>query len=210
MIPPPNLTIDDAIRWRRDVRRFRTDPVPPDLLAEIIALADQAPSVGNSQPWRLTMVDSLDARHAVRASFERANATAAAAYPPAKRAEYLKLKLAGFDNAPVHIAVTCADTTGQGFGLGAATMPEMRRYSCVAMITVLWLAARSRGLGLGWVSILDPEEVLSAVGRPGGHEAEPLIGYLLLGWPEEEHLDPELERAGWQSRTATSTRIRTA
>ena len=207
--PRPILSLDDAIRWRRDVRRFRRDPVPTALLAEVLALAEHAPSVGNSQPWRITAVDSQSARDRVCAVFKNANAEAADSYPPGRREHYRSLKLAGFDAAPVHLAVTCAEATTQGDGLGAASMPEMRRYSCVSMITVLWLAARSRGLGLGWVSILDPAETLAALGLPP-HDEEPLVGYLLLGWPEEEHLDPELERLGWQARTDAGTRMRTA
>ncbi len=204
-VPPAAvLSLDDAIRWRRDVRRFRPDPVPAELLAELLALADCSPSVGNSQPWRIAIVERPDIRARVRASFEAANAAAAMAYPDDRRDAYLGLKLAGFDRAPVHLAVTCDDDTTQGDRLGAATMPEMRRYSCVSMITVLWLAARSRGLGMGWVSILDPAEVLTAIGA-----APPLVGYLLLGWPEETHLDPELERHDWQARTPANARIRT-
>ncbi len=187
-----------------------------------MALAECAPSVGNSQPWRITTVDSSTARERVRASFELANKAAADSYQPARREHYRSLKLAGFDAAPIHLAVTCDEpvTVGsngveghnqgrvQGDGLGAASMPEMRRYSCVCMITVLWLAARSRGLGMGWVSILDPDETLAALGLLP-HAVEPLVGYLLLGWPEEEHLDPELERFGWQARTPAVNRMRT-
>jgi len=198
------LSIDDVIRWRRDVRRFKPDPVSPDVLAELLALADYAPSVGNSQPWRVVLVETPERRQLVRQSFEVANGEAAASYASDRQAVYRGLKLAGFDAAPVHIAVFCDDGTAQGDGLGARTMPEMRRYSCVSMITVLWLAARARGLGLGWVSILDPGEVARALDQP--HD-RPLVGYLLLGWPEEEHLDPELERFGWQARTPADGRI---
>lgn len=203
------MSIDEAIRWRRDVRRFRRDPVPAALLDEVLALADHSPSVGNSQPWRIALVESESVRSAVRASFERANLAAARTYPDDRREQYLALKLAGFDAAPVHIAVTCEEGTDQGHGLGVRTMPEMRRYSCVSMITVLWLAARSRGLGLGWVSILDPADVIAALGVPGAAaEHHPLVAYLLLGWPEQEHLEPELERLGWQARTPAGHRIR--
>lgn len=202
---PAPLSLDDAILWRRDVRRFRSNAVPRALLDEVLALADRAPSVGNAQPWRIALVEDAAARAAVRASFEAANRSAAERYGDDDRARYLGLKLAGFDAAPVHLAVTCAEQTGQGHGLGVQTMPEMLRYSCVSMITVLWLAARSRGLGLGWVSILDPCTVTAVLGCAPD---ERLIGYLLLGWPEEEHLDPELERFGWQARTPAADRLR--
>jgi uroporphyrin-III C-methyltransferase/precorrin-2 dehydrogenase/sirohydrochlorin ferrochelatase len=201
--PRAPLSLDDAVKWRRDVRRFTTRPLPDALLADLLTLADHAPSVGNSQPWRLVRVDSPTVRAAVREAHDRANATAADGYDGARRAAYLGLKLAGFDAAPVHLAVFCDGATAQGDGLGAATMPETLRYSCVSMITILWLAARSRGVGLGWVSILDPAEVTSVLAVPPTWQ---LIGYLLLGWPAEAHLDPELERYGWQPRTPLATR----
>jgi uroporphyrin-III C-methyltransferase/precorrin-2 dehydrogenase/sirohydrochlorin ferrochelatase len=99
--------------------------------------------------------------------------------------------------------VFCDRGVLQGHGLGRQTMPETLDHSCACMVTVLWLAAREAGLGLGWVSIVDPERVAEAVGAPPDWK---LVGYLLLGWPEEEHLDPELERFGWQSRTPFETR----
>ena len=133
-----------------------------------------------------------------------ANTAAAAAYETDRRLQYQKLKLAGFDAAPIHIAVFCDETTKQGHGLGSRTMPEMLRYSCVSMISTLWLAARAEGLGVGWVSILDPKEVATCLGVTPSWV---LVGYLLLGWPEDEHLDPELERFGWQSRSDSRTRI---
>jgi 5,6-dimethylbenzimidazole synthase len=99
--------------------------------------------------------------------------------------------------APVQLAVFCDEATEQGMGLGAATMPETRRYSVVAAITQMWLAARARGLGLGWVSILDAEALARALSVPGDWK---LVAYLCLGWPAEESDIPELERAGWETR----------
>jgi uroporphyrin-III C-methyltransferase/precorrin-2 dehydrogenase/sirohydrochlorin ferrochelatase len=201
------LSLEDAILWRRDVRRFDGRPLPEPLLDRLLDLADHAPSVGNSQPWRIVRVESADVRARVRASHEQANAAAADGYPDAeRRRHYLSLKLAGFDAAPVHLAVFCDEASEQGGGLGRHTMPEMLRYSCVSMITVLWLAARAEGVGMGWVSILDPGEVTAALGVPAGWH---LVGYMLLGWPEEAHLDPELERFGWQPRTPAAGRVRT-
>lgn len=193
------------MRWRRDVRRFRTDAVPDALLDRVLRLADLAPSVGNSQPWRILSVTSSDARRAVRGNFETARARSAEIYCGEQAANYATLKLAGFDAAPVHLAVFCDHGTAQGHGLGKQTMPETLDQSCVCMITVLWLAARDAGLGLGWVSILDPQAICQTLDVPASWK---LVGYLLLGWPEEEHLDPELERHGWQSRTAFETRFR--
>lgn len=140
----------------------------------------------------------------MRANFEAANARAATVYDDEQAARYRNLKLAGFDAAPVHLAVFCDREGAQGHGLGRQTMPEMLDQSCACMTTLLWLAAREVGLGMGWVSILDPDRAVATLGAPAGWK---LIGYLLLGWPEEEHLDPELERHGWQARTPFETRF---
>jgi 5,6-dimethylbenzimidazole synthase len=185
------------VRWRRDVRRFRTDPVDPALVDRLLDLAAHAPSVGNSQPWRFVLVESPTRRTAVIASFAHANAVAATSYAGAEQALYVSLKLAGLNEAPVHLAVFCDEATTDGAGLGRQTMPEMLRYSVAGAIQVLWLAARAEGLGLGWVSILEPDAVTAALDVPAGWS---LVGYLCLGWPVEEHDDPELERAGWQGR----------
>jgi len=107
------------------------------------------------------------------------------------------LKLEGLSQAPVHLAVCADEATAQGAGLGRQTMPETIRYSVVAAIQTLWLAARAEGLGVGWVSILDPAEIKRTLDLPADWS---FIAYLCLGWPEEEHADPELERHGWEQR----------
>ena len=191
--------LDELIAWRRDVRRFRRDPVPRATVKEMLRLAQMSPSVGNSQPWRWVEVASAAKRAAVKANFAECNADALAAQEPTRVSAYARLKLEGLDAAPVQFAVFCDHATGQGRGLGSRTMPEALDYSVAAMITVLWLAARARGLGLGWVSILDPTRLLADLGAPGSYK---FIAYLCLGWPEEEHEIPELERSGWQERTA--------
>ncbi|MEH3146934.1 MAG: 5,6-dimethylbenzimidazole synthase [Methylobacterium frigidaeris] len=188
------------VAWRRDVRRFRADPVPEAELRESLALACLSPSVGNSQPWRFVRVADPARRHAVIANFSRCNEAAAAAYPDERAAAYRRLKLAGLREAPVHLAVLCDEGTADGHGLGRATMPEMLRYSVVTAVHTLWLAARSRGLGVGWVSILDPDALVALLDVP---ESWRLVAYLCLGYPAEEHADPELVRHGWQARRAT-------
>lgn len=189
----------DLLAWRRDVRRFRRDPFPRAWLAEIFEAAQLSPSVGNSQPWRWVEAASAKAREAVRANFRACNAAALATQAPDRAAAYARLKLAGLDEAPVQFAVFCDRATKQGHGLGAATMPEMLDYSVASMIACVWLVARARGLGIGWVSILDPERLTADLGVPASYR---LIAYLCVGLPEEEHETPELERADWQERTA--------
>ena len=150
--------LDDLMAWRRDVRRFRPDPVP---------------------------------------DMETANADALADYDGERAETYAGLKLAGLRDAPVHLAVFCDHATELGYGLGRRTMPEMLAYSVVGCITALWLAARARGIGLGWVSILDADAVAATLDVD---DAWQLIGYLCIGYPIEEHADPELQRHGWQER----------
>jgi 5,6-dimethylbenzimidazole synthase len=185
------------IRWRRDVRRFRLDPVAPELIERLLALAACAPSVGLSQPWRFVLIETPARRNAISGNFARANRTALGGYAGERQARYARLKLEGLSQAPVHLAVCADETTSTGHGLGRQTMPETLRYSVVAAIQTLWLAARAEGLGIGWVSILDPEDIHRALDLP---QHWTFIAYLCIGWPEEEHDDPELERHGWEAR----------
>ena len=181
--------------WRRDVRRFRTDPLPDGLLEQLIAKACLAPSVGLSQPWRFVVVDDAARRAAVIANFAVCNDAALNAYDSDRQALYARLKLEGLREAPCHLAVFVDETTPDGHGLGRRTMPEMLRYSAVAAVVQLWLAARAEGVGMGWVSILDPDTVRRALEVPGDW---PLIGYFCLGYPEREDDRPELQQQGWE------------
>ncbi|TXM75444.1 5,6-dimethylbenzimidazole synthase [Methylobacterium sp. WL12] len=196
--------LDDLFAWRRDVRRFRADPVDEALLRESLAAAHRSPSVGNSQPWRFVRVADPARRAGVVASFERCNADAALRYDDETQARYRALKLAGLREAPVHLAVFCDDATEAGHGLGRATMPEMLRYSVVGAVQTFWLAARARGLGTGWVSILEPARIGTLLDVP---ESWHLVAYLCVGLPVEEHADPELVRHGWQAQDATAVRL---
>jgi 5,6-dimethylbenzimidazole synthase len=193
-------TFAGLLAWRRDVRHFRTDAAPDEAtLAELFDLAALAPSVGNCQPTRLVRVDDKERRAAIRTNFEAANRDALAALSGERAALYARLKLAGLSEAPIHLAVFCDEAAEQGHGLGARTMPEARRYSTICALHTFWLAARAYGLGVGWVSILDPAMIAEALDVP---RAWTFIAYLCVGFPREEHLIPELERAGWQARQA--------
>ncbi len=190
-------SLRDLIVWRRDVRRFRRDALPPGAVEALLELAALAPSVGLSQPWRFVLVEDAARRAAVRAEFARCNADALAAYAGERAQRYASLKLAGLDEAPVHLAVFADRGTAQGHGLGRRTMPEMAEYSAVMAIHTLWLVARAEGLGLGWVSILDPAAVTRILEVP----AEWIfLGYFCLGYPQNEAETPELQRAGWEQR----------
>jgi 5,6-dimethylbenzimidazole synthase len=210
--PGRRLEFDDTFRrrlrellaWRRDVRRFRRDALPPGALERLIELACLAPSVGLSQPWRFVIVDAPARRAAIRANFESCNAKALAAQSGERAAAYAQLKLAGLDEAPGHLAVFADPATTRGHGLGRNTMPEMIEYSAVTAVHTIWLAARAEGIGMGWVSILDPAVVATALDVPA---VWTFIGYLCLGFPQTEDDVPALERADWERRYPELSRV---
>jgi 5,6-dimethylbenzimidazole synthase len=197
-------TLADLFVWRRDVRHFRSDPLPLSLIHELLALACTAPSVGFSQPWRWVMVDAPDRRAAIVANFKQANHRSLAQFDGERAALYARLKLAGLVEAPVHLAVFVDPMTEVGSGLGCRTMPEMLAYSAVCAVHTLWLAARAHGVGFGWVSILDPRQVLQELDVPDHWK---LVAYLCLGYAEDEQDQPELEREGWAVRQPPETVI---
>lgn len=185
----------ELLAWRRDVRRFRRDTLPDGLVEGLLAQAELSPSVGHSQPWRWVRVSDEAQRQAAQASFRRCNADALAAYEGERARLYASLKLEGMREAPEQIAVFCDHGTAQGQGLGRRTMPEMLDYSVVSAITQFWLAARVAGVGVGWVSILEPDVVREALGAPPEWK---LIAWLCVGWPEAQSDVPELVKAGWE------------
>ena len=197
--------LDALFRWRRDVRRFRRDALPAGLLDRLLATANAAPSVGLSQPWRFVTVDDPARRAAVRADFETCNAAALATQDGARMANYARLKLAGLEQAPCHVAVFVEPDPEQGYGLGRRTMPEAVAYSAVIAVHTLWLAARAQGIGIGWVSILDPSRVRAILDVP---ETWHLVAYLCIGYPETDAVIPELEREGWENRRSINVLAR--
>ena len=192
--------LHDLLRWRRDVRHFRPDPIPQDRLERLRDAMDMAPSVGNSRPWRVMQVDSADLRAAIVANFKTANAQAAARYTDERRAAYDALKLAGLREAPVHLAIFTARDPQEGYGLGRQTMPQMLEFSTVCAIHGLWLAARADNIGVGWVSILDPAALHATLDAPADWH---FTAYLCLGLPATHEETPLLHRSGWQADTPT-------
>ena len=196
---------DDAFRqhlrelfvWRRDVRRFRSEPLPGGAVERLIETACLSPSVGLSQPWRFVIVDDAVRRRAVIDDFKACNAEALSCYSGERAGRYAALKLSGLEQAPGHLAVFADKASDIGQGLGRMTMPETTEYSVVAAITAMWLAARAEGIGLGWVSILNPEHIRGMLDVPAAWK---FIAYLCIGYPEEECDQPELERAKWEHR----------
>lgn len=185
------------LAWRRDVRRFRRDPLPDGTLERLIGIATLSPSVGLSEPWRFVIVDDAGRRAGIRACFEHCNREALALQSSDRAALYARLKLAGLDDAPGQVSVFCDRGTSQGHGLGRLTMPEALDYSVAIAIHTLWLAARAEGIGLGWVSILDPARMRAILDVPADWT---FIGHLCLGLPEAADDTPSLQRQGWERR----------
>ncbi len=192
--------LDLLLAKRRDVRRFRTTPVDEELLQSCLSSFAKAPSVGLSEPWRVVRINSDAARAAALSNFQSANNDALQGYSGNKAKIYAGLKLSGMQEAPIQIAVFCDEDTEKGAGLGAGTMPEMRRYSCVTAIMQFWLVLRAHSLGLGWVSIFDPKQLNSDLNIPASWS---LVAYLCIGWPEQFTDTPELETVGWETRSET-------
>ncbi|QTD56762.1 5,6-dimethylbenzimidazole synthase [Parasphingorhabdus cellanae] len=190
--------LDQLLAWRRDVRRFSDRSISPEILDDLLNRACLAPSVGNAQPWRFVSVENTERRQAVIAHVDSENRKAAAAYADDnERSEYQKLKLHGLREAPVHLAVFCDMAVEEGRGLGRQTMPETLIYSVVMAIHNLWLTARARNIGLGWVSICEPDQITALLDVPAGWH---FIGYLCIGYPAQESDEPELVTYGWQDR----------
>jgi 5,6-dimethylbenzimidazole synthase len=187
-----------AIYERRDVRgQFLPDPVPDDVLGRVLDAAHHAPSVGFMQPWDFIVIRDLAVRQQVYRNFECANRRAAEAYQDEQRKLYHGLKLAGILDAPVNLCVTCDHERPKGNGLGRRTDPSVALYSTVCAVQNLWLAARAESLGVGWVSIVDLEQLKSTLGIP---PALTLVAYLCIGYVSEFRPQPDLEEKGWETR----------
>lgn len=199
--PEDAAALHRILQWRRDVRHFRPDPIPEPLIEELAEAMERSPSVGNARPWQVVRVDDPALRGALRAEFARCNAAAAAQYHGRRREDYQALKLAGLDHAPLQLAVFTRIDPDEGHRLGRATMPQTLHQSTAMAIHTLWLAARVRNLGLGMVSILDPQRVSALLDMPPDWE---FSAWLCLGWPEFDDDTPLLDRIGWQKNLTRS------
>jgi 5,6-dimethylbenzimidazole synthase len=192
-----------AIFERRDVRsQFRPDPIPQAILTRVLTAAHHAPSVGFMQPWDFIVIDDPALRGAVKRMFLHENARAAANYTGERAALYRSLNLEGILDSPLNLCITCDRTRGGPHVLGRNTILETDLFSVCLAIQNLWLAARAEGLGVGWVSILAPEELAQLLGLPT--HVYP-ISYLCLGYVREFLAAPELQQTGWRERVPLAT-----
>jgi len=194
-----------AITLRRDIRRqFEPAPIPPDVLIRILSAAHHAGSVGFMQPWDFIVVDDYQTRRQVLESFLRERDRSAELYEGERRELYLSLKLEGILESPLNLCVTCDRTRGGPHVLGRSTILETDLYSTCCAVQNLWLAGRVEGIGVGWVSILDPVQLARILGLP---EHVVPVAYLCLGYVREFPHSPELARAGWRQRIPLSDLI---
>lgn len=190
--------IYNAIFLRRDVRgQFLPTPIPDAVLSRILTAAHHAPSVGFMQPWNFLLVQSPEVKRRVRAAFEVAHHEAADMFEGDKRSVYQKLKLEGIVEAPLGICITCDRERTGPVVIGRTHMKTMDLYSSVCAVQNLWLAARAEGVGVGWVSIFNQEDLQEALGIP--RHITP-IAYLCIGYVSHFYAKPELETAGWLPR----------
>ncbi len=196
--PADRDVVRRVILARRDVRQFQSDPIPTAVLREILSLAHHAPSVGFMQPWNFVVVTSRGTRERVKDSFVRTNVAELAKIDDERRAAlYAGLKLEGILESPLNVAVTCDRRRDAPFVLGRAPMPDTDLYSTCLAVENLMLAARAHGVGVGWVSLLDPALVARVLALP---EGVVLVAYLCVGYPVEFRARPLLEEVGWKAR----------
>ena len=190
-----------VVAGRRDIRRYRPDPVPEQLLTAVLEAGHRAPSVGHSQPWRFIVVTDPTTRDRAAHMADRARLDQASHLDSDRAARMLDLKLEGLREAPVGVVVACDRRTPATGVLGRATFPDADLWSCATAIENMWLTARAHGLGMGWVTLFDPDELADLLGLPDGVVT---LGWLCLGWPDERPPSPGLERAAWSRKAPLS------
>jgi len=184
-----------AIAERRDMRHFRPDPVDPAVLNRLLQAAHKAPSVGYMQPWRFVRVVDRELRERLVELVEAERLKTADALGE-RRDEFMRLKVEGIrDCSEVLVAALCDGRERHVFG--RRTLPEMDLASVACAIQNVWLAARAEGLGMGWVSLFDPDDVAGLLAVPEG--ARP-VAILCLGHVEAFYDRPMLESEGWAER----------
>jgi 5,6-dimethylbenzimidazole synthase len=194
-----------CIFGRRDVRgQFLPDPIPDSALARILKAAHHAPSVGFMQPWDFVVVRDPAIKQKVRDSFEAANAEASKMFEDERQQTYRRLKLEGIVEAPIGICVTCDRSRTGSVVLGRTHQADMDLFSAVCAVQNLWLAARVENIGVGWVSIIKPDDLRAALGIPSAIQP---IAYLCVGYVTHFLQKPELETSGWLPRTPLSDAV---
>jgi 5,6-dimethylbenzimidazole synthase len=194
--PAPEIAaVYRAIFERRDMRHFTPEPVDPALFQRLMVAAHHAPSVGMMQPWRFIRITDIPLRRAIHVLAEAERLETARALKE-REDEFMRLKVEGIMECGELLVVALTDGRERHV-FGRRTMPEMDLASAACAIQNLWLAARAEGLGLGWVSLFDPQALGQLIGMPQG--AKP-VAVLCLGHVKEFYPRPMLQDAGWAQR----------
>ena len=189
-----------AIHSRRDVRsHFTPRLIEDEVLSKILNAAHHAPSVGFSQPWNFILIKDSQTKARIKESFEKEKESSSQLIEDPKRSKYLSFKLEGILESPVNLCVTYDPSKFGPFVIGRSSIPEAGLYSVCCAIQNLWLAARTEGVGLGWVSILSNDVLKEVLDLPS-HVIP--VAYLCLGYVDEFATKPDLETAGWLPRLA--------
>ena len=187
-----------AIFSRRDVRsHFTSDPIDDEVLSRILNAAHHAPSVGFSQPWNFILIKDFEIRKKIKDSFEIERKRSSHLVEEPQKSKYLSFKLEGILDSPLNICVTYDPLKFGPFVIGKSSIPETGIYSVCCAVQNLWLAARTEGIGLGWVSILSNDALKKTLELP---EHVLPVAYLCLGHVSEFAKKPDLETARWLPR----------
>jgi len=187
-----------AIFSRRDVRsKFTSSPIDDGILTRILNAAHHAPSVGFSQPWNFILIKDPQTKQKIKKSFDEERKRSSQFVDEPKRSKYLSFKLEGICDAPVNVCVTYDPSKFGPFVIGRSSISEAGIYSVCCAVQNLWLAARTEGIGLGWVSILSNDTLKEVLELP---EHVIPVAYLCLGFVEEFAQKPDLETVGWLPR----------
>lgn len=189
--------LDRVIGARRDIRRYRPDDVPDALVRAVIEAGHGGPSVGHSQPWRFIVVRDRRTRERAALMADRERLRQARQLTPERATRLLDLQLEGIREAPLGLVVACDRRAPAQGVLGRNTFTDADLWSCAAAIENMWLTARAAGLGMGWVTLMRPSELIGLLGLPAGVET---LGWLCLGWPDERPPAPGLERRAWSRK----------
>ena len=192
--PAERDAVYKAIRERRDVRKFRSDPIDDAVVQRLLASAACAPSVGYMQPWNFIVIRDPQIRAQVHTAFVEANTEAEAMFPLERRNQYAALKLEGIIESGLNILITCDRTRFGPVILGRTCQPDMDLFSTVCAVQNMWLAARCEGIGIGWVSIIKPEALTRIFALP---EQVVPVAYLCVGHTDGFASEPELKTKGW-------------
>ncbi|MEQ1635812.1 MAG: 5,6-dimethylbenzimidazole synthase [Methylococcales bacterium] len=184
-----------VIYERRDMRHFLPDPVDPELLSRLLHAAHHAPSVGFMQPWRFIQINCVDLRKAVHALVEQERILTAQALNE-RESEFMQLKVEAILECPIVLVAALCDQRERHI-FGRRTLPEMDFASLACAIQNMWLAARAEGLGLGWVSLFEPEALKQLLNMPD--DSQP-IAILCLGHVQQFYDKPMLEQEQWAER----------